>query len=73
MACIERITEFVKEEEDIEAYLVRLKHFSKAHKIKDGNRVSVLITVLGPENLAILSDLLSPSAVDSKTFYELTV
>lgn len=73
MACIGRITEFVEEEEDIETYLVRLKHFFKAHKIEDGNRVSVLITVLGPKNLAILSDLLSPSAVDSKTYYELTI
>lgn len=49
MACIGRVTEFVKEEEDIEAYLVRLKHFFKTHKIKDSNRVSVLITVLGPK------------------------
>jgi hypothetical protein len=67
-----RLSEFNPAEEDIKAYLLRLKHFFKANNVEAENEVSVLITVIGPRNLAILSDLVAPSEVDSKTYAELT-
>lgn len=36
-----RMTEFNATEEDIKAYLLRLKHFFKANGVKDDNKVSV--------------------------------
>ncbi|XP_054281209.1 uncharacterized protein K02A2.6-like [Macrosteles quadrilineatus] len=66
-----RISEFNPSEEDIVPYLLRLKHFFKANNVKKENEVSVLITVIGPRVLSVLSDLLSPVEVDSKTYDEL--
>ena len=67
-----QIGEFNPEEEQISAYLLRLKHFFKANNVKADNHVSILITVVGPKVLATLTDLLSPAEVDSKSYDELT-
>lgn len=58
MASVRRMGEFVAEKEAIELYVMRLKHYFKANAVKDKNKVSVLITILGAKNLATLSDLL---------------
>lgn len=71
MASVGRMGEFVAEEESIESYVMRLKHYFKANAVKEENKVSVLITVLGSKNLATLSDLLAPTEVDTKTYDEL--
>lgn len=55
-------------EEDIESYLLRLKHYFKANNVKDENQVSVLITVIGPKVLTILVDLVSLDKIDSKSY-----
>lgn len=69
---IGRLSEFQPEEENVTAYLLRMKHYFKANNVKDELRVSVLITVIGPRVLEVLSDLVSPSEVDSKTYEELS-
>src|SRR5436190_6436365 len=72
MASVGRMSEFNPNEEEIGAYLMRLKHFFKANDIKSENHVSILITVIGPKILAVLADLISPAEVDSKTYEQLT-
>lgn len=71
MASIGKMTEFNPHEEDIGSYLLRLKHYFKANDVKDGNKVSILITVIGPKVLSILSDILSPKKVDEKSYDDL--
>ena len=71
MSGIGKIGEFNPQEESIETYTMRLKHYFKANEIDDDTKVSVLITVVGPKILTILSDLVSPAAVDSKSYEEL--
>lgn len=71
MASIGRISEFNPYEEDIESYVLRLKHFFKANDIKDGNKVSILITVIGPKVLSVLSDIISPKKIDEESYDDL--
>ncbi|KAJ8878601.1 hypothetical protein PR048_019182 [Dryococelus australis] len=47
-----------------------LKHYFKANQIKDENKVSVLITIIGLKVHAVLSDLVSPDSVDAKSYDE---
>ncbi|XP_054265657.1 uncharacterized protein K02A2.6-like [Macrosteles quadrilineatus] len=72
MSGIGKVGEFNPHEEAIESYLMRLKHYFKANSIEDGSKVSVLITVLGPKILAVLSDIVSPDEVDSKSYEDLS-
>uniref|UniRef100_A0A1B6KSV3 CCHC-type domain-containing protein n=1 Tax=Graphocephala atropunctata TaxID=36148 RepID=A0A1B6KSV3_9HEMI len=71
MTNIGRMTDFNPYEEDISSYLLRLKHYFKANEVKDDNKVSILITVIGPKVLAVLSDIISPKKIDEKNYTEL--
>lgn len=55
MLTIGRMGELHPLDEDIESYLLRLKHYFKANNKKDENQVSVLITVIGPKVLLYLT------------------
>lgn len=66
-----RLSEFNPNEEHISAYVLRLKHYFQANKVDKENHVSVLITAIGPQVLAVLADLVSPNEVDSKSYDEL--
>lgn len=68
MSTIGRMGEFNPHEEEIESYVLRLKHYFKANNVKEDNQVSVLITVIGPKTLSVLSDLVSPDKVDDKSY-----
>lgn len=68
MSKIGRMGEFSPHEKEIEACVMRLKHYFKVNNVKEENQVSVSITVIGLKMLAVLSDLVSPNSVDSKEY-----
>ena len=69
MTTIPKLEAFDETIEDVSNYLLRLKHFMKINAIKeDDEKVSVLLTVLGPKIVKLLSDLLAPEEVDSKSY-----
>lgn len=71
MSTIGGMGKFNPHEEEIESYVMRLKHYFKANNVKEENQVSILITVIGPKTLAVLSDLVLPDKVDSKEYKNL--
>lgn len=60
MSTMGRMGKFNRHEEEIELYLMRLKHYFKANNVKEENQVSMLITVIGPKTLPVLSYLVYP-------------
>lgn len=68
MSTIGRMGKLNPHEEEIESYVMRLKHYFKANNVKEENQVSMLITVIGPKTLDVLSDLVSPDSEDSKEY-----
>ncbi|KAF2880536.1 hypothetical protein ILUMI_25634 [Ignelater luminosus] len=58
--------------EDINGYLLRLKHYLKVNDVEFTYRVSVLLATAGPELVSLLQDLCSPVEVDEKSYQELT-
>lgn len=71
MSSIGRLSEFNPSEESVDSYVLRLKHYFKSNDVKEDKRVSIFITVIGPKVLKVLSDIVSPSEIDSKTYDEL--
>lgn len=53
------MTEFNPREEAFTAYILRMKDYFKANSVKDENRVSVFMTVIGPKVLATFADLVA--------------
>lgn len=71
MSTTGRMGKFNLHEEEIESYVMRIKHYFKTNNVKEENQVSMLITVISPSNLAFLSDLVSPDSVDCKGYKNL--
>ncbi|KAF2881420.1 hypothetical protein ILUMI_24760, partial [Ignelater luminosus] len=63
---------FDETKEDINGYLLRLKHYLKVNDVESTYRVSVLLATVGPELVSLLQDLCSPIEVDKKSYQELT-
>ena len=72
-AIIGRVQEFVPETEALSAYLERLQLFFDANNIAEDRKVSVLLTVIGVKNYALLRSLVAPSLPRDKTFDELVL
>lgn len=66
-----RIQPFVPATESISAYLERLDLYFSANDVADGKRVSVLLTVIGPENYTLLRGLVAPAVPKDKSLEEL--
>ncbi|KAJ8881031.1 hypothetical protein PR048_017504 [Dryococelus australis] len=49
-----RVEEFCPQEENVASYVMRLKHYFKVNQIKEENKVSVLITIIGPKVHAVV-------------------
>lgn len=71
MSNIGKLEIFDENTDDISTYLLRLKHYIKTNSIKDEQKVSVLLTVLGSKVVKLLQDLLAPDEVDSKSYVQL--
>ena len=65
------LTEFKPESEKIEAYLEHVQLFFDVNNIKDDKQVAVLLTVIGSNTYALLSNLLAPTKPREKSFEEL--
>ncbi|KAF2886798.1 hypothetical protein ILUMI_19376 [Ignelater luminosus] len=63
---------FDETKEDINVYLLRLKHYLKVNDVEFTYHVSVLLATVGPELVSLLQDLCSPVEVDEKSYQELT-
>ncbi|KAF2898104.1 hypothetical protein ILUMI_08070 [Ignelater luminosus] len=63
---------FNKTKEDINGYLLRLKHYLKVNDVESTYLVSVLLAAVSPELVSLLQDLCLPVEVDEKSYQELT-
>lgn len=71
-AGIGKIQDFVPGRDDVDTYLLQLKHFFKANAItEDGKKVSFFITLVGSKVISTLVDLFSPEDLDAKTYPEI--
>lgn len=68
MSIVGKLDAFDETLEDINTYLLRLKHFIKANEIADVQKVSVLLSVLGPKLVKLLQDLLAPREIDTLSY-----
>lgn len=66
-----QLVPFDDKSETMTTFLLRVKHYILANNVKDGLKVSVLLSVLGPKIVSVLEDLLAPEEVDSKSYNEL--
>jgi hypothetical protein len=65
------ISEFSSSKENWENYVRRLNSWLKVNKIEDGEKVDVMIAVIGPEAVELLVSLCAPDAIDDKTYTQL--
>ena len=68
-----QLSSFNPEEEIISAYLERTNIFFEANKIEeDKQRVTLFLNAIGAKTYSLLRDLLSPEALTTKTFKQLS-
>src|SRR5436190_13486737 len=70
-ACLGKVSEFNSEIESFENYTERLEQFFKANDIKDTDKVSVFISLIGPELYNTLKSLIVPDLPKNKTYDDL--
>lgn len=71
MAAIGRIQEFDSSVEGISSYLEWLQLYLEGNKVKDDERVSVLLTVIGTKVYGVLRSLLAPAKPKDKPYDDL--
>ena len=59
------------ESENLENYIDRLKQYLEVNEIPEQKKVAVLLSVIGAKPYAVLKDILSPEAPNTKSFDEL--
>ncbi|KAG8199227.1 hypothetical protein JTE90_003655 [Oedothorax gibbosus] len=68
---LSKISDFDPEVDDVDTYILRIKHFLSANGIGEDLKVLTLITILGTKAVSTLIDLFSPEDLDSKTYNEI--
>ncbi|KAG8177185.1 hypothetical protein JTE90_015793 [Oedothorax gibbosus] len=68
---LSKISDFDPEVDDVDTYILRIKHFLRANRVGEDLKVSTLITILGTKAVSTLIDLFSPDDLDSKTYDEI--
>lgn len=68
---IGRLNEFDPEVETFENYTERLEHFLKVNSIKEDDKVSYFISIMGPKLYTTLKNLLVPKSPKDSTFDEI--
>ena len=72
-ALLGQLSAFNQEEETISAYLERTNIFFEANKIEeDKQKVTLFLTAIGAKTYGLLRDLLSPEALMTQSFKQLT-
>ncbi|KAG8196928.1 hypothetical protein JTE90_027631 [Oedothorax gibbosus] len=68
---LSKISDFDPEVDDVDTYILRIKHFLRANRVGEDLKVSTLITIFGTKAVSTLIDLFSPDDLDSKTCDEI--
>ena len=71
-ALLGQLSAFNQEEETISAYLERTNIFFEANKIEDKQKVTLFLNAIGAKTYGLLRDLLSPEALMTQSFKQLT-
>ena len=72
LALFGQVGEFNPDNEKISTYLKRAKLFLEANSVADERKVTVLLTVIGAKNYALLKGLLTPMNPREKSYDDLT-
>ena len=65
------IPEYDGDTDDWSVYQEILEEYFKANGVPDSNKISVLISVIGPDTYRLLRDLCHPDSPKSKSYAEL--
>ena len=69
---IGNLAEFHAGKEKVSDYLERVSLYFEANSVAEGKQVAVLLTAIGGETYALLTNLLSPDKPRDKTFAEIS-
>ena len=67
-----RLQEFKPEVESIKAYMERVDLYFVANEVDDAKQVPILLSSIGANTYALLSDLTAPAAPKEKSFQEIS-
>lgn len=71
MSVTGKFSEFNEDVEELENYLERFDLYVKANAVKDGDKVPLFLTVIGPKIYSVLKNLVLPNKVAEQTYDDL--
>lgn len=68
MTSTSRLKEFNPEFQDVDTFLLQFKYYLIANGVKDNEKISHFIIIVGSKVVSTLVELFSPDAFDSKPY-----